>query len=47
MTLSELMGGDEARVRRVLRAFRIAANNDLLQLSRLRLFPIPALRDRA
>lgn len=46
MTLSELMGGDEARVRRVLRAFRIAANN-LLQLSRLRLFPIPALRDRA
>lgn len=32
MTLSELMGGDEARVLRVLRAFRIAANNDLLQL---------------
>lgn len=31
-TLSELMGGDEARVLRVLRAFCNAANNDLLQL---------------
>lgn len=31
-TLSELLGGDEARVLRVLRAFCNAANNDLLQL---------------
>ncbi|HEY1141993.1 MAG TPA: hypothetical protein VGE88_17590 [Lysobacter sp.] len=32
ITLSELLGGDETRVLRVLRAFRNAANNDLLQL---------------
>lgn len=31
-TLSDLMGGDETRVLRVLRAFRSAANSDLLQL---------------
>jgi hypothetical protein len=32
ITLSDLMGGDETRVLRVLRAFRSEANGDLLQL---------------